>query len=481
MRVKDFISKMFKRSVEPTGQRNIFNTLANNQLNSDWNVQFSTRGDSNFKYNIPLLREKARDLTLNNSYIVAFMNLLKNNVVGRNGIQLSANVVNDNGTPDLLANKIIENGFYEWGKNPTVNSDLNWVELQKVLLTTMIRDGEVFILKIKDRSINKFGFALQVFEPDWVNYELNQDANTFYIRHGIEYNYFHKPIAVHINKYPANWAAKEDLQASDGYTRVPVEDIIHLYSPERITQGRGYSALTSIMFSVRMMDAVNEAGVTNIRIGASKMGFFVKSDANSVSEFTGSTTDSAGNLISGVEPGEFQRLPDGFSFQSFNPDFPQQALQPFIQHILRSISTGLGISYNTLTMDLENVSYSSIRAGVDMERDTYRNLQEFMIDKFLAPVFEEWLKTSLAMGALNPLPVSKLWKFSNATFQARAFSYVNPVDDVTSDVLAMDNNIFTLNDVLSKQGKNLIDHLEQLKAEKDLLKKYGLEKKEVVN
>ncbi len=178
MRVKDFISKMFKRSVEPTGQRNIFNTLANNQLNSDWNVQFSTRGDSNFKYNIPLLREKARDLTLNNSYIVAFMNLLKNNVVGKNGITLSANVVNDNGTPDLLANKIIENGFYDWGKNPTVNSDLNWVELQKVLLTTMIRDGEVFILKIKDSSINKFGFALQVFEPDWIDFDLNQDSSS---------------------------------------------------------------------------------------------------------------------------------------------------------------------------------------------------------------------------------------------------------------------------------------------------------------
>lgn len=479
MRVREFVTKMF--GGKPKQERNIFNAMANNQLNSDWNVQFSTKGDANFRYNIPLLREKARDLTLNNSYIVAFMNLLKNNVVGKNGITLSANVVNDNGTPDLLANKIIETGFWEWGKNPTVNSDLNWVELQKVLLTTMIRDGEVFILKIKDRKINKFGFALQVFEPDWVDYELNQDANTFYIRHGIEYNYFHKPIAVHINKYPPNWAAKEDLQASDGYTRVPVEDIIHLYSPERISQGRGYSALTSIMFSVRMMDAVNEAGVTNIRIGAAKMGFFVKKDANSVAEFTGSTTDSAGNLISGVEPGEFQRLPDGFEFQSFNPDFPQQALQPFIQHILRSISTGLGISYNTLTMDLENVSYSSIRAGVEMERDTYKSLQEFMIDKFLAPVFDEWLKTALAMNALNPLPVSKLWKFSNATFQARAFSYVNPVDDVTSDVLAMDNNIFTLNDVLSKQGKNLIDHLEQLKAEKDLLKKYGLEKKEVVN
>lgn len=481
MKIKDFINKMFKREVEPTGQRNIFNAIANNQLNSDWNVQFSTKGDGNYRYNIPILREKARDLALNNSYIVAFFNLLKNNVVGKNGITLSANVVNDNGTPDLLANKIIESGFYDWGKNPTVNSDVNWVELQKILLTTMLRDGEVFILKIKDRTVNKFGFALQVFEPDWVDFDLNQDSSSFYIRHGIEYNYFHKPTAVHINKYPPNWAVKEDLKGADGTTRVPIEDIIHLYSPERISQGRGYSSLTSVMFGVRMLDAVNEAGVTNIRIGASKMGFFVKKDANSVAEFTGQTTDSAGNLISGVEPGEFQRLPDGFEFQSFNPDFPQQALQPFIQHVLRSISTGLGISYNTLTMDLENVSYSSIRAGIEIERDTFRGLQEFMVDKFLAPVFEEWLMTALAMNALSPLPVSKLWKFSNASFAPRAFSYVNPVDDVASDLAAMGGNIYTLNDVLSKQGKNLIDHLEQLKAEKDLLKKYGLEKQEVVN
>jgi lambda family phage portal protein len=480
MKLRDFIDKIFKREVEPTGQRNIFNAIANNQLNSDWNVQFSTKGDANFKYNIPLLREKARDLSLNNSYIVAFMNLLKNNVIGKNGITLSANVTNDNGTPDLLANKIIENAFYSWGKNPTINSNINFVELQKMLLITMLRDGEVFVLKIKDRTINKFGFALQVFEPDWVDYELNQDASSYYIRHGIEYNYFHKPIAVHINKYPANWAAKEDLQASDGTTRVPIEDIIHLFMPERISQGRGYSALTSVMYSVRMMDAVNEAGVTNIRIGASKMGFFVNKSDQIPDGFTGMQSDTNGNLISGVSPGDFQRLPNGVEFQSFNPDFPQNALQPFIQHILRSISTALGISYNTLTMDLENVSYSSIRAGVDMERDTYRNLQEFMIDKFMAPIFEEWLMTALAMNALAPLPASKLWKFSNATFQARAFSYVNPVDDVTSDVLAMENNIFTLNDVLSKQGKNLIDHLEQLKAEQDLLKKYGLQKQDIV-
>ena len=63
------------------------------------------------------------------------------------------------------------------------------------------------------------------------------------------------------------------------------------------------------------------------------------------------------------------------------------AFADFHASVLRSVASGLGISYVTLANNLEGISYSSIRQGATEERDNLRVIQRFLIQHLAEPVF----------------------------------------------------------------------------------------------
>ncbi|MBK7121299.1 MAG: phage portal protein [Comamonadaceae bacterium] len=68
---------------------------------------------------------------------------------------------------------------------------------------------------------------------------------------------------------------------------------------------------------------------------------------------------------------------------------------------LRSIASGMGVTYHGLANDLEGVNFSSIRSGTLEERDAWMVLQDWFAEAFLRPVFGEWLSWSLTKGAIR--------------------------------------------------------------------------------
>ena len=58
------------------------------------------------------------------------------------------------------------------------------------------------------------------------------------------------------------------------------------------------------------------------------MGFFTNKDGSATSVQDGE--DEAGVPFTEAEPGQFGVLPDGMSFESFNPDYPHANYEPFV-------------------------------------------------------------------------------------------------------------------------------------------------------
>jgi lambda family phage portal protein len=140
---------------------------------------------------------------------------------------------------------------------------------------------------------------------------------------------------------------------------------------------------------------------------------------------------------------------------------------------LRGIASGLDVSYAYLANDLTDVNYSSIRAGVLDERDVWRDVQAFMAEHVLQPIFEEWLEMALLTQKIN-LPFSKLEKFKKARWQPRGWQWVDPEKDVNAKIMSIENNLETGADIAAEQGKDLEEIYQQLAIEKELKKKYGL-------
>ena len=166
-------------------------------------------------------------------------------------------------------------------------------------------------------------------------------------------------------------------------------EMIHLYDPERVDATRDVSQMTPSMLRLKMLSGYEEAAVINARVSACKMGFY---ETDSGDGYQGDDKDANGNPIQSAEPGQMEKLPPGWKFNSYDPKYPDQQHGPFVEACLRGVAAGLGTSYATLSQDLSSVNFSSIRAGLIEEREEWKEGQVWLIENLFNPVFANWLE-----------------------------------------------------------------------------------------
>jgi len=429
--------------------------------------------DAELKNALKILRSRSRELARNNEYARQYLNLMKKNVVGRKGFTLQVKALNSVGDLDMSGNDEIEKSFATWGKlgNCTVDGKMTWVDVQKMVMETLIRDGEAFIVKHYSSSF-KHNFALQFIEPDQIDetYTVPSKNGSNEIRMGVELDKYKRPVAYHVLSNHPGDLEYVSITNSRKYIRLPADRVYHVYQQMRPGQTRGEPWMAPAMSAIKQLDGFREAAVINARIGASKMGFFTSpaGDGFVADEMDGHTP------IMTADPGTFHSLPDGVNFTAFDPQFPSSDFDPFHKSVLKGISSALGVSYTALANDLEATSYSSIRQGALEERDTYSDHQGFIIDHFVRPVYEDWLKTVMGMGQLS-LPLATFDKFSQASeFRGRAWSWVDPLKEMNASIAGLKSGVLSLQDVAAQYGKDVEELLSQIKKDKELMTQFGI-------
>lgn len=457
--------------------RRNYTAAKNHRLLKDWPTTGGT-ADAEIYSALRPLRIRSRHLAKNNDYAKRFFNLLKTNVVGPKGIGLQARSKDERGQLDEADNNHLENEWKNWGKKGvcTVDGKLSFVDCQKLFMETVARDGEAIVRKIKNWPGNRFKFALQLIEPDFLDHELNKTlpgGNT--IRLGVEFNKWRQPVAYHFKKQSAALNIfSESANVYDRYEGIPAGEIIHEFIIERIGQSRGVPWLHTAAKRLHMLGGYEEAEVVAARTAAAKMGFF-KSDTGE--EYVGDEEDPEDTTkapVMNAEPVTFEELPAGMDFVKWDPDHPTSAFEAFVLAILRGAAAGLNVSYVSLANDLRGVSYSSIRQGALDERDGWRTLQGWLIEHFLADIWENWLTMGLTSGALN-LPPRKFEKFNSVIWQPRGWQWVDPKKDGESNERDVVNGFRSPQIIAGEQGHDLIEVYEQIAAAKELAEKYGLE------
>lgn len=434
--------------------------LSNGWLGSSESINEMIRQGSN------RIRQRARELAMNDSYARKYLKMVKENVIGPAGMILQSKVTTARGKQDDRANTRIESRFKLWGKKGrcTICGTLSWVNVQKVSAVTWARDGEMLLLTLIDRATKSL--RLQMIDVDRLDPEFNDERRN--IRRSIEYDENRRPVAYWImTRHPGEAGG----YYSKKYERYPAEQVIHVFDPEVPEQERAVSEMVAAMSRMKMLDGYEEAELVGARVGASNMGFFTSPDGEG-----GPYDDENSNdgLIMEAEPGTFRQLPDGVQFTAFNPQHPGGNFDPFTKRILRGIASGLSISYNTMASDMEGVSYSSIRTAVLEERDHWKEVQMLFKEHLHDVVFARWLMVELMFGNLDGYGPADYEALNQPNWQARGWSWVDPQKDINASIDAIKNNLKTHSDVVAEQGKDFEEVLQQLAKERELMAKYGL-------
>lgn len=454
--------KVFKRS---------YHGASTSRLFADY-VDSERSADSEISNALNKLRVRSRDLARNNAYMRRYLQLLQNNVVGKKGISYQSKAMSPNGMMDMDGNQAVENAFKMWTRKGrcTVDGKMSFVDAQKLVMEGLARDGEVFIVKHRSSAFHD-SFALEFIEPDQVDETYSKRMeNGNEIRMGVELDKFRRPVAYHFMTYHKGDFEYSTATRSPKYVRIPADRVIHIFMPRRAGQTRGEPWAASVMASIKMLDGWREASIVAARVGASKMGFFTSPSGDG---FVADDMDGSIPIMD-ASAGTMHQLPVGVEFKSFDPQYPTGEFDSFHKAVLKGIASGLGVSYTALANDLEATSYSSIRQGALDERDFYQNIQEFLIESFVRPVFESWLESAMEMGSVN-FPLSTYPKFANAAeFRGRSWNWVDPQKEMAAAINGLQSGILSLQDVASNYGKDTEELLSQIARDKALMEQFGI-------
>ncbi len=448
-------------------------------LTMDWPTA-SRSIDQDLQVDLRKLRARARNQAINSPIATKFLAMVRSNVIGAHGMKLAFKVAQvrksrkGNGLDDN-ANTELARAWRAWGKKGscTVCGRYSLRQLQRLVVENWARDGEQFLRKVYvPRSVNPFGFQLQLIDADQVDdsYNVMDMPNGHQIRMGVEVDANQKPVAYHIftgNPY-------EGYMGSANRVRVPADQMIHLFVAHRTGQTRGYPWFASSMNQLNMLDGYFTAELVKARVGASLV-MSIETDANAPAEDIQSDGLNAdGSKAIDIGAGKAIQMPTGQHLKNNTPTHDPQ-FEPFIKNSTRMIASGCNVAYHKLCNDLAGINYSSGRLGELEERDGWMEMQAEFIDSCMEQIYDAWLAAGLMWGGIKlALTDKERFQGDALKWEPRRWAWVDPLKDVQANTLLVQNGFETHESVLNSQGRDLDEVYHGLKREQELADELGL-------
>ena len=462
--------QLLKRMVVNENRR-MFDAGNTDRMTMSWDSSNYT-ADQVLYQQLPLLRSRARQQSRNNDYVVRFIQLLQNNIVGAAGFKARSQVIDFEGKPDRPARNAIESAWQQFGYQ------VDLVDLQHLVMATMVTDGEAFVyLDVNSKGMLK----PQLIDPVRIDIECNRnEANGNITIMGIEYDKELEPVAYWVNDDYQNYhpGVGSNGGAAIERTRISADHILHIFRKSYVGQKRGYPWIAASLGRLFQLGRFEEAALMAARIGAAKMGFF-RSETDG--EYTGDGESGGMNIT--AEAGTFENI-GAMKFETFDPTYPSGEFKVFVEKILKGISSGWGMDYHTIGNDLSGVNYSSARVGMLETREYYKALQGWLSHHLIQPLFNRWLSLSLFSQriTIKQKPLSRgVEYYAPVQFVGRRWEWVDPVKEAQAKRLQYDLRVVSLSQIIRERGDDPEDVFNEIAEENKLMQNLGISPNQVLN
>lgn len=447
---------------------------------NDW-VAGSTSGDAEIRTSLRTMRNRSRQLARDNDYVKNALRQIQNNVVGQ-GVNMQAQIMGKRGpgagslsTPQ---NKLVEDEWSKWKRADSCHTagKMSFSQIERHLMRTVARDGEVFIRMITQRmGRSKVPLALEILEADYLDENYNGTAaNGNEIRMGVEVDVWQRPVAYWFyERHPGDYQhTKLNIEPR---RRVPAEDVIHLgrFEDERSGTTRCVPWFDSALTRLRHMAGYEEAEVIAARASACQMGFIETPDPDYEPADPNEIVDY--ERVDNFEPGKITTLAPGEKFSQFSPTRPSGLLDPFMRFMLRGVAAGVGTSYESLSKDYSQSNYSSSRLALLDDRDTWRELQAWLIETLHQRVHERFVMLGVFAGvfAFTGFETDQE-AFSRPRWMPRGWSWIDPSKEISAYKMAVRSGIMTLSDVIAQNGGDFEELAAARRRELDVCEELDL-------
>lgn len=351
----------------------------------------------------------------------------------------------------------------DWVISADADGRLDFYGMQSLAVRSIRTSGEILIrkhYKPTDRYDLPVPFQIQLIESDHLDHSYTMEIDDGgRIIQGVEFNADNERVAYHIfERHPQEIASGF---AGARRLRIPADQIIHVFEPERPGQVRGYPGMVSTVLRMLDMMEYEDAEVVRKKLAAMLVGFITSPiDDSQMGPGPLGEEDEYGSAapVATLESGTIQKLDPGQEVNFNEPADVGGSYEAFMKMNLRAGAAGADVMYEQMTGDYAGVTFSSIRAGLnDVQRIWEQVQHNVLIHQMCRPVRDEFVRWAVKSGrvdlpsdyAQNPYP------YHRADWVAPGWPYVNPVDDAKADVIRMRAGTESRASIVAARGRDI--------------------------
>lgn len=444
---------------------------------TDWQ-SWMTSADNEISSSLRLLISRSRQLYQDDSNVQTAIDELVGTVVGE-GINLQSKVKNPKGELNIKVNQEIEDKFNTWAQNREwcdVAGRLTFWQMQAVIQHSVLVDGGILVRVVNKRfGRSPLPFALELIEIDQLDDRLQfwRTANGNEIRMGVEVDQWKRTAAYWIlDSHPGDYyrTGLGSLQSR----RVPASEILHIFNRQgwRPGQTRGVPQIHAGIIKARHLLGLEESEIVRSRVQSCISAFI----ENEMPDFE-PDVDEYGNAVKDLYPGAIEYLQPGQKLAPFDPSSPNPNLGDFVKHFQRSIAGIFGLSSHTVTRDLSDANYSSLREGKLNEWKSVSLYRDQLSEDFNSPVFRRWLDFAVMSGFVK-MPKNyeseKESKYYRDYWFGSPMAWVDPAKEMIAKEKEIALGLTTRSRVLAEVGIDFEEILQEKEKEKRLMEQYNV-------
>ena len=386
--------------------------------------------------------------------------------------------------------------YRAWSPAADAGGRMSFASLQYLAQRCLLQYGEfLFLLPMLDGDpLRPYSLAVQAVCPLRLKTPLDLSGEPS-IRDGVEVGSYGEPVAYWIKRAsPAGWPT---LDTSENFLRVPARvgrriNVLHGFIATEPEQMRGTPFFAPAMKLFRdISDYLDAELVSNIVTAAFSL--FIETAAADPSF-------PAASLATFSEPGarddgttferRYQELVPGqimFGDAGQKPHpiaatRPGTTFEPFVKVIEHSIAMSLGVPYPVLFKNFEGMTYASYRSAMLEAWRMFRARRTWLAQSFCAPIWRMLLEEAWLRG---DLPVDDYYGSEPAITAAEWIGppkgQIEPVKEVQADILSVQHNLKSREEVMLEQGRDLAATFRRLSAEQALMDDLGLDESKLEN
>ena len=395
---------------------------------------------------LPTLVAKSRELSLNNGIAKKYFQVNSDGVTGASGLYIRPDVnLHDDNEENLVINEELEQLFYKYADNPeafSMNGKMDLAAFQRLVERI---DGEAFIICHDVNGTVKFELIDTMRIPTTGN-RIFDDGS--YVSNGIHFDRYGKVIEYYVTRLnPSTYT----YQTGD-YEVIPASNILHLMIQDYPNQERGIPDIIAGTTLLKDLEAFIKAAIISKKLSASAMAFITNS--------AGSDEDI--DFMKGYEPdyyendslqsGALVELQPGQNVTSVNPNGATDGITEFVDTQMQQIAMSLGITEQSLSGSTANASFSAAKLTDRLQRQTFKTRTNALTTFVLKPIYARWLKAEMLRNQSLNLKFSDFDKLVKAKYISEFVESLDPLKDVQTQVLMIDNKIKSRSMVVSEFG-----------------------------